>query len=226
MKILITSGATREPIDGVRFISNFSTGATGAALADCFLSLGQEVVFLAGIDSVLPKWPCRVLQFSSFQDLNHLLQKQLAQSPIDWVVHAAAVGDYSVADVRAGKMDSRSEIQLTLKPNFKIVERLKSYASKPPGLIAFKLTHTNDASARLEAVNSLFQRSSAEYVIHNDYFLIQSESRHQFWIHARGGVPADPVECGSRDELARRLAGFLGLSSVSESDTVTQGAGL
>ena len=44
MKLLITGGATREPIDGVRFISNFSSGLTALSLVEEFLKGGDEVV--------------------------------------------------------------------------------------------------------------------------------------------------------------------------------------
>ena len=44
MNVLITSGGTREPIDGVRVIANSSTGATGAAIADAFFAAPHESV--------------------------------------------------------------------------------------------------------------------------------------------------------------------------------------
>ena len=46
MKILLTSGATVEYIDGVRFITNFSTGGTGSILADEFARAGHKVTAL------------------------------------------------------------------------------------------------------------------------------------------------------------------------------------
>ena len=51
MKVLVTSGATREPIDSVRFISNLSSGKTGAAICDALAARGFEVTQLHGIDS-------------------------------------------------------------------------------------------------------------------------------------------------------------------------------
>ncbi|MGH7994919.1 MAG: phosphopantothenoylcysteine decarboxylase, partial [Opitutaceae bacterium] len=48
MKILITAGASREAIDAVRFISNVSSGRTGAALADALVALGHRVTMLRG----------------------------------------------------------------------------------------------------------------------------------------------------------------------------------
>ncbi|HEY0945944.1 MAG TPA: phosphopantothenoylcysteine decarboxylase, partial [Opitutaceae bacterium] len=48
MNILLTAGATREPIDDVRFLSNVSTGATGAALAESLAAAGHAVTLLRG----------------------------------------------------------------------------------------------------------------------------------------------------------------------------------
>ena len=42
MRILVTAGATREPLDEVRFVSNVSSGATGAALADALRRLYED----------------------------------------------------------------------------------------------------------------------------------------------------------------------------------------
>ena len=54
-RVLITSGATRESIDGIRFLSNVSTGQTGAALADSLSARGWIVTYLHGQGAQLPK---------------------------------------------------------------------------------------------------------------------------------------------------------------------------
>ena len=52
MNLLVTAGATREPLDAVRFLSNVSTGATGAALADALAARGCTVALLHGENAV------------------------------------------------------------------------------------------------------------------------------------------------------------------------------
>ena len=52
MKILVTAGATREPLDAVRYLSNVSTGATGAALAAALAARGHTVTLLRGTGAV------------------------------------------------------------------------------------------------------------------------------------------------------------------------------
>ena len=54
-KVLVTSGATREPIDSVRFISNLSSGRTGALICDALVARGIEVTHVHGVDSGRPR---------------------------------------------------------------------------------------------------------------------------------------------------------------------------
>lgn len=165
MKILITSGATREPIDAVRFITNFSTGSTGANLATFFKENGDDVLLLRGEGSISAD--VRTLRFSDFQDLNRKLISVLSEEAFDVVVHLAAVSDYSVENPFSGKMDSENELTLKLRKNFKIVERLKNYAKiSEPLIVAFKLTSTQDTFERERAVKKISQ--NVDFVVHND----------------------------------------------------------
>ncbi len=184
MKVLISGGGTREPIDGVRFITNFSTGATAAALADFFASRGDAVTCLLAEGAMRPRRAsARIVDYTSFDSLDRAFREELSGTAFDAIIHLAAVSDYSVDSiwdgdrridvVASGKLDSRGEITLKLKPNFKIVARLKSYArdARPgdvPAVVAFKLTDTPSAKDRLRAVERLFAGSDADWVVHND----------------------------------------------------------
>lgn len=179
MKILITAGGTREPIDGVRFISNFSTGATAAQLADYFTHRGDQVTYLHALGSIRPMLPFRTRSFVSFSDLNESLEHLLQDEHFDAVIHLAAVSDYSVKSIEVdgqklppgneGKLPSQKEILLRLEPNFKIVDKIKSYAGKSnPILVAFKLTHTPSQSERQEKILTLSKNPDIDYVVHND----------------------------------------------------------
>ena len=50
-RVVVTSGATREPIDSVRYISNMSSGRTGAMICEALAARGFEVTQVAGVDS-------------------------------------------------------------------------------------------------------------------------------------------------------------------------------
>lgn len=179
MKILITAGGTREPIDGVRFISNFSTGATAAQIADYFTHRGDQVTYLHALGSIRPMLPFRTRSFVTFSDLNESLKQLLHDESFDAVIHLAAVSDYSVQSIEVdgqklppgneGKLPSQKEVLLRLEPNFKIVDRIQSYAIKSnPILVAFKLTNTPSQSERQEKILALSKKPEIDYVVHND----------------------------------------------------------
>lgn len=72
-RVLITSGATRESIDGIRFLSNVSTGQTGATIADSLTAKGWNVTYLHGQGARLPS--------SSTQPSNSRQSSNAPQSP-------------------------------------------------------------------------------------------------------------------------------------------------
>lgn len=183
MKILITAGGTREPIDGVRFITNFSTGSTAAQIADYFTHRGDQVTYVHAQGSIRPLLPYRARSFVTFSDLNETLMQFLNEEHFDAVIHMAAVSDYSIKSIEIGgitytpshsghvpgKLPSQSEVTLKLEPNFKIVDRIKSYALKSQlVLIAFKLTNSASKDERIERIQTLAQNAEIDYIVHND----------------------------------------------------------
>lgn len=88
-KVIITGGGTREKIDEVRCISNFSSGKMAKALADELYFLGAKVVFLHSND--FENLPYENYQFQSGNDLKKLMNKFLN---FDFLFMVAAVSDF------------------------------------------------------------------------------------------------------------------------------------
>lgn len=182
MKVLITSGGTAEPVDGVRFLTNFSTGGTGAALARELKRLGHEVALLR---SVRAQAAAEVKEyfFGSFDELDGTLKKLLSETDFDMVVHAAAVADYKIAyvcvdgreyaDGEKAKIPSGARVNLTLEPTYKIIDRLPGYAKNRPLIIGFKLTNGADEEQARQAA----ARVQADWVVHNDLTDIRAGRR-------------------------------------------------
>ena len=181
MKILITSGGTREPIDQVRFISNRSSGKTGATLADFFSSVNNDVYYLHSEDAIIPKRVERKICYSSFNDLETCLKQIIREISFDIIIHAAAVSDFSLDKVliddnphlpeEISKISSKSNLKLILKPNFKIISYLKSYANehkKTPLIVGFKFTNTNNLEERKLATLKVLKNPGVILAIHND----------------------------------------------------------
>lgn len=191
-RVLVTGGGTREPVDPVRYLGNMSTGRTAATLADELAERGFEVTWLGAEAATQPESVARLLHYVTFDDLEASLERLLREERFDAVIHAAAVSDYAVERVVGpggeaaaaldpeGKIPSGMALELRLKPNPKLVDRLHEWSSNPDlRVVAFKLTATPDAAAREAAVRQLFDRAGAEAVVHNDLGEI-SEGRHPF----------------------------------------------
>jgi phosphopantothenoylcysteine decarboxylase/phosphopantothenate--cysteine ligase len=208
MNVIVTSGATREPIDGVRYISNLSSGRTGAAICETLAMRGWQVTQLHGTGSAQATGVAR-RGFSDHASLDAGLRSLLADGCCDAVIHAAAVGDFSVAAPAPDfKLESGRELVLRLRPTAKIIDRIRGYAGpRPITLIGFKLTHDPDAGAQARAARRLLERSGADYVVQNDVATVGSDAGHRFVIHARDG--SEPRRCNGRHELAEALAALL-----------------
>lgn len=170
MKILLTSGATREPIDAVRFVSNVSTGATGAALADALVAAGHSVTLLHGEGAVRPSRDGVICgAFSSTQHLGERLRTALANGRFDAVIQAAAVSDYRPEITHPGKLSSHAEeLAIRLVPTPKLLPQIKSWSPRPVRVLGFKLTHGADDEARAAAVAKLFAQGGVDAAVHND----------------------------------------------------------
>jgi phosphopantothenoylcysteine decarboxylase/phosphopantothenate--cysteine ligase len=93
-KILITAGPTREPIDPVRYISNFSTGKMGIALADEMSKLGAEVTLVKGptqVKAVSEK--VKNIEVTTAQQMYEACLQYFGEN--DVIIFAAAVADYT-----------------------------------------------------------------------------------------------------------------------------------
>jgi phosphopantothenoylcysteine decarboxylase/phosphopantothenate--cysteine ligase len=188
MKVVVTSGATREPIDSVRFISNLSSGRTGAAIAEALVARRFQVTQVAGVDSVQAAGVARRETFTDHASLDTTLRRLVRDSDCAAVVHAAAVGDFAVAGpVPDAKIESGQELSVTLQPTHKIIDRVMGYAGNPNLiLVGFKLTHDPDAGAQARAARELLKRSRARYVVQNDVSTLADGEEHLFFVHENG----------------------------------------
>lgn len=192
MRVLITSGGTREPIDGVRVIANSSSGATGAAIADAFHTAGYSVVLLRARQSVRPQKPVYEALFTTVAELDQSCRELLSSEPFKLVIHAAAVSDFVVESVTidgvrhpapfTGKLHSSARLSLELVPGKKILPELKGYSQNPEmRLVGFKLTDgASDAEIRTAVGRVL--AAGADLVVQNDQQTM-AQTRATLWTH-------------------------------------------
>ena len=106
-KVLVTAGATREDVDGIRFISNYSSGKMGIEIAKAVKDRGGSVVLVAGfVTERIPDFIDKVVRTESTADM---LDAVLAEyKDCDVIIKAAAPADYSPAEPLKDKATSAS----------------------------------------------------------------------------------------------------------------------
>lgn len=122
-RILVTAGPTRERIDPVRFISNYSTGVFGYEIAREAHRRGVETVLVSGPTSLKAPAGVKVIQLESAEEMYKAVLKEFKKS--DYVVMAAAVSDWRVSSVSDKKIKKGGRIRsITLVENPDILAEL------------------------------------------------------------------------------------------------------
>lgn len=159
-KIVITSGGTIEDIDPVRYISNYSSGKMGLALADTAKNLGADVTLITTKD-IQRRY--NVIKVKSAIDMKSAVENEFESA--DCVIMAAAVADYRVKEVAPQKMKktSEDEITLTLVKNPDILKEI-SAIKKSQIVVGFCAESEN----LIENAKEKIAKKGCDYLIAND----------------------------------------------------------
>ena len=186
--VLITAGATRNPIDSMRSITSNSSGATGVYISQR-LYVNERTVTLMGSNVALlqPECPTNSIEFTSTRDLFAKMNAWVVEHPTGIVVHAAAVGDFEVPNTTSGKIASGSVLTLELQPTPKIVDEIKRW-SPDVYLVSFKAAAPDTSLESLELIaRKQLQRTNSDLVFGNilgnlnkDVMLMSTDSTQVF----------------------------------------------
>ncbi len=229
MKILITGGGTCEPIDSVRYITNFSTGKTAAFLADFFCKKNHDVTALMAENAQKPK-NAKIITYRTFQDLQKMLKKECKDSNYDAVIHAAAVSDYSVQEISVDgkiyppgeilKIPSGKNVFIKMQENPKLLQKIKPWSGKNTKLVAFKLTSGATEEEQQNAVQKIFLAEkdfAPDFVVQNDKSEI-TESSHPCKIYNNSDKIIAKTQ--TLQELAESLYGALWAVPIKREETL------
>lgn len=164
LRVLITAGGTREPIDAVRFIGNRSSGKMGFALARAAFDRGAEVDLIeANVD--MPAVPgVRQTRTPTAGEMHREVMRLLPE--VDIVIMAAAVADYRVAAGPAGGKigKGRDELALGLQPTTDI---LLEVAAHHDGqfIVGFAAEYGLEGLSRARAK---MERKQLDMIVFND----------------------------------------------------------
>jgi len=151
VKLLVTAGPTREPIDDVRYISNASSGKLGFALCEAGRARGHEVTLVLGPVEAAPPSGIRVIRVETTADLDRVCREIFPTQ--DALIMAAAPADFRVKNRVAGKIskEGRSELTLELVANPDVVAGLGQTKSTTQVILGFALEAGDGAEARARA---------------------------------------------------------------------------
>ena len=236
MNLLVTAGNTLAPVDRVRGLTNIFTGRTGAAVALHAHARGHGVVLLTsrpdavaavGRGAAEPAERWAVHRYSTFDDLNHLMEKHVKAGGFDAFVHSAAVSDYlsggvyapadgtcffpedaawsgpaegppRMEDRAAGKVRSdEPELWLRLVRAPKLIDRVRADWGFRGLLVKFKLEVGIKDDKLLEIVEPSRVLSGANLIVANT---LEGAATHAYI-----GPLADGYQHVRRDDLPARL---------------------
>jgi phosphopantothenoylcysteine decarboxylase/phosphopantothenate--cysteine ligase len=165
MRVLVTAGGTREPLDAVRFLGNRSSGRMGFALAEEAARRGAEVtVVAANVD--LPRSPA--VGYVEVQTADELRKATLERFPrCDVLMMAAAVADYRPAVVEDGKIarEERGGFAVQLVPTADVLTEAAGGRRPDQTVVGFAAEHGPRA---VERARVKLERKQLDAIVVND----------------------------------------------------------
>lgn len=141
-KILVTAGATMEPMDPVRFITNHSTGKMGFAAARACMLRGADVTLVAAHTEIEPPRFVKLIRTGSAEDMFEAVKRVFPEQDI--VIMAAAVADYRprmISDEKVKKSGDNLVLELVRTPD--ILQYLGEHRQKNQFLCGFSMETEN-----------------------------------------------------------------------------------
>lgn len=163
-KVMITAGPTREKIDPVRYISNYSTGKMAYAIADELASRGAEVTVISGPVSVKATQPSvNVVDVESGREMAAACESRFPD--VDIAVMCAAVADYAVENPSATKIKREGNLppEIKLVKNPDIARTLGEMKSPGQMLVGFALETDNETGNALDKM----ERKNLDMIVLN-----------------------------------------------------------
>lgn len=201
LRVLVTAGGTREPIDPVRFIGNRSSGRMGIALAAAAARRGAEVTLIAANVS-LPSPPgVRRLDVETAAQLADAAGEEFPRTHV--LLMAAAPADFRAAAPAEGKLRRSGSLELSLEPTEDILAALASRRAEGQTIVGFAAEHGGEA---VERARGKLRRKGADMIVLNDVsnpeIGFESERNAVTLISAEGETE---VPIASKDEVAEAI---------------------
>lgn len=209
-RMLVTSGPTREPIDPVRYISNYSSGRQGHAVAKAAAAAGAEVVLVSGPVEIPDPSGVKTIHVNTAFEM---LSAAEAALPVDVAVCAAAVADWrvdAIANEKVKKDGGRSPV-LSLIENPDILTTISRSKRRPRLVIGFAA----ETEKLLDNARAKLKRKGCDWIVANDVSSgtgVFGGTDNQIHLVTAAGVESWPVlsKQAVAEGLVHRIAASLG----------------
>lgn len=168
LRVLVTAGGTREPLDPVRFVGNRSSGRQGVALALAAAARGARVTLLAANLDIETPQGMSVQQVGTALELREAALAAAADADI--VIMAAAVADYrpaAVADAKITKEEQGDRLTLELIKNPDILAEIAAVKRQGQLVVGFAAETEPDREAMLELGRAKIARKGCDLLVVN-----------------------------------------------------------
>jgi myo-inositol-1(or 4)-monophosphatase len=163
MRLLITAGPTREPIDPVRFLSNRSSGRMGYALAAAACGAGHEVLLISGPVAIPAPAGVQIVQIETAREMFDAVQTHLINC--DAAIFSAAVADYRPSQVVPQKL---KKIAATLTLELERTEDILGSVRSKFGFQGFLVGFAAETENLIAHAQEKLLRKGCDLIIAND----------------------------------------------------------
>ena len=181
LKVLISAGPTREPLDPVRYITNRSSGKMGYALAEAALKAGAEVTLVSGPVNLPAPVNCGLVKVETAAQMVEAVISRASDHAI--YIGAAAVADYSPAVMQPEKIKKQEEQATLILHKTRDILAEVAKLDKRPFTVGFAAeTHDLEAYARDKLTRKKLDMIAANWVgRETGGFDSDQNALHVFW---------------------------------------------
>ena len=202
LRVLVTAGGTREPIDPVRFIGNRSSGRMGLALAAAAARRGADVTLVAANVSLPLPAGVRTLEVETTAQLADAVGAEFVGAHV--LLMAAAPADFRAAAPEPGKISRErgGERELRLEPTEDILARVAGGRRADQTLVGFAA----EAGGSIERAREKLERKGVDAIVFNDVSRAEigfDSSQNEVTIVERSGEHHVPL--ASKDAVAEAI---------------------
>lgn len=162
LRVLVTAGGTREPIDPVRYLGNRSSGRMGIALAAAAARRGADVTLIAANVALPEPAGVRRIDVETAAELAEAARAEFPKSHV--LLMAAAPADFRAADPASEKLKREGELDLRLEPTEDILAGLTGSRGEGQTVVGFAAEHGND----VERAREKLARKGLDLIVLND----------------------------------------------------------